>query len=413
MSLTLYRGATRLAGPLVDRYLEQRLAQGKEDPLRIPERRGEASRSRPDGFLTWVHGASVGEAVSALPLVGELARHGPVLVTTGTVTSARLMAARLPEGAVHQYVPVDRPDWVARFLAHWRPDLALWLESELWPNLVLATRARGKPMVLVNARMSARSAARWRWAPGMIRQLLGAFDLCLAQTEEVAARFRDLGAARVATPGNLKFAAAPLPADEVALDALRAAIGDRPRWLAASTHPGEEAIVGQVHRALASRFSGLLTMVAPRHPARGGEIAALLPGRVRQRSDREMPDGDCYVADTLGELGLFYRLAPVVLIGGSLVPHGGQNPLEPARLGCAVLHGPHMANFADALDLLGEALTPVADAAALGEAVAALLGDAGRRARLATLAQARADDGAGALQAVLAALAPYLPDARA
>lgn len=176
-------------------------------------------------------------------------------------------------------------------------------------------------------------------------------------------------------------------------------------------------MVGQVHQALAARFPGLLTIVAPRHPARGGEITALLPGRVRQRSDGEPPDGDCYVADTLGELGLFYRLAPVVFIGGSLVPHGGQNPLEPARLGCAVLHGPWMANFADALDLLGDALTPVADAAALTEAVAALLGDARRRESLGALAQARADGGAGALTAVLAALQPYLPpnptDARA
>lgn len=411
MSLALYRGATRLAGPLVDRYLEQRLAQGKEDPLRFAERRGEASRPRPDGFLTWVHGASVGEAVSALPLVGQLVTRGPVLVTTGTVTSARLMAERLPSGALHQYVPVDRPDWVARFLDHWRPDLALWLESELWPNLVLGTRARGVPMVLVNGRMSARSAARWRWASGMIRHLLGAFDLCLAQTEEVAARFRSLGATRVATPGNLKFAATPLPADAAALSQLREIIGDRPCWLAASTHPGEEAIAGQVHQALAPRLPGLLTVLAPRHPVRGSEIASALPGRVRRRAAGEAPDGDIYVADTLGELGLLYRLAPVVFIGGSLVPHGGQNPLEPARLGCAVLHGPHMANFADALDLLGDALTPVADAAALAAAVAALLADPPRRVALGAAAQARADGGAGALAAVMAALTPYLPDA--
>jgi 3-deoxy-D-manno-octulosonic-acid transferase len=413
VSLALYRGATRLAGPLVDRYLEKRLAQGKEDPLRFAERRGEASRPRPDGFLTWVHGASVGEAISALPLVRELLARGPVLVTTGTVTSARLMAERLPAGALHQYVPVDRPDWVTRFLAHWRPDLALWLESELWPNLVVATKARGTPMVLVNGRMSARSAARWRWAPGAIRQLLGAFDVCLAQTEDVAARFRELGASRVATPGNLKFAAAPLPADEVELARLRATVGERPCWLAASTHPGEEAMAGRVHQALAPRVPGLLTIVAPRHPARGAEIAAALGGAVRRRTIGELPDGDIYVADTLGELGLLYRLAPVVLIGGSLVPHGGQNPLEPARLGCAVLHGPHMANFADALDLLGDALTPVADEMALAEIVAALLADTQRRAALGEAARSRADQGAGALDAVMLALAPYLPDARA
>jgi 3-deoxy-D-manno-octulosonic-acid transferase len=229
----------------------------------------------------------------------------------------------------------------------------------------------------------------------------------------VAARFRDLGAARVATPGNLKFAAPPLPVDEAELVRLRATIGNRPCWLAASTHPGEEAIAGAVHAALAPRFPDLLTIVAPRHPARGTEIAAALSGRVHRRAAGELPDGNIYIADTLGELGLLYRLAHVVFIGGSLVPHGGQNPLEPARLGCAVLHGPHMMNFADALALLGDALTPVADATALSGAVAALLDDPPRRAALGTAAQARADGGAGALASVLAALAPYLPDARA
>jgi 3-deoxy-D-manno-octulosonic-acid transferase len=414
MSLALYRGATRLAGPLVDRYLAARLAQGKEDAARLAERRGVASRPRPAGFLTWLHGASVGEAISALPLVERLTAHGSVLLTTGTVTSARLIAERLPAGALHQYVPADRPDWVASFLDHWRPDLALWLESELWPNLVMATHARGTPMVLVNARMSARSAARWRWLPWTIRPLLGAFDLCLAQGEESAARFRALGARAVRAPGNLKFAAPPLPVDDAALAMLKAAIGDRPCWLAASTHPGEEAIAGAVHQTLATRHPGLLTIIAPRHPARGPEIAAALPGRVRCRSAGEAPDGDIYVADTLGELGLFYRLAPVVLIGGSLVPHGGQNLLEPARLGAAVLHGPHMANFPEALALLGDALTPVTDAATLTTAVDALLADPARRARLGAVACERATQGAGALDAVLAALAPYLPrDARA
>jgi 3-deoxy-D-manno-octulosonic-acid transferase len=414
MSLALYRGATRLAGPLVDRYLAARLAQGKEDAARLDERRGVASRPRPRGFLVWLHGASVGEAISALPLVERLTEYGVVLLTTGTVTSARLVAERLPAGALHQYVPADRPDWVASFLDHWRPDLALWLESELWPNLVMATHARGTPMVLVNARMSARSAARWRWLPWAIRPLLRAFDLCLAQGEESAERFRVLGARAVRAPGNLKFAAPPLPADETALAMFKAAIGGRPCWLAASTHPGEEAVAGAVHQALAARHAGLLTIIAPRHPVRGPEIAATLPGRVRRRAAGEAPDGDIYVADTLGELGLFYRLAPVVLIGGSLVPHGGQNLLEPARLGAAVLHGPHMTNFPEALALLGDALTPVADVAALTTAVDALLADPAQRARLGATARERAARGAGALDAVLAALAPYLPrDARA
>jgi len=409
LPLALYRAATDLALPLVDHLLARRLAQGKEDAPRLDERRGIAVRSRPPGFLTWLHGASVGEALSALTLVERLVAHGPVLLTTGTVTSARLVAGRLPAGAQHQYVPVDRKAWVARFLDHWRPDLALWLESELWPNLVQATQARGTPMVLVNGRMSARSFARWQWAPVSIRHLLRAFAVCLAQSEPIAERFRTLGARQVAVPGNLKFAAPPLPVDDAVLVALHRQIGDRPRWIAASTHPGEEAMVAQTHRALAVRFPRLLTIIAPRHPDRGSAIAAALGGGVTRRAAGDGPYGDIYVADTLGELGLFYRLAPVAFVGGSLVPHGGQNPLEPARLGCAVLHGPHMANFTDMLTLLGDALTEVSDPAMLTQVVGTLLSDPTSRAVLGETAQMRADQGAGSLDAVMAALRPFLP----
>jgi 3-deoxy-D-manno-octulosonic-acid transferase len=409
VSLALYRGATRLVGPLVDRYLDARLARGKEDPQRLGERRGIASRPRPAGFLAWVHAASVGEAVSALSLVDRLIARGSVLLTTGTVTSGQIMSARLPEGALHQYVPVDRPDWVARFLDHWRPDLGLWLESELWPNLVTATAARGTPMVLVNARMSERSASRWRWLPWTIRPLLDAFDLCLAQSEESASRFRALGALRVEAPGNLKFAAPPLPVDEAELARLRAVIGDRPCWLAASTHPGEEALAGRVHEALAARHPRLLTLIAPRHPARGSDIAAALPGRVTRRTAGEGPTGDIYVADTLGELGLFYRVAPVVLIGKSMLEHGGHNPLEPARLGAAVLHGPNMQNFIEAVALLGDALTPIAGEAELVAAVDRLLADPAQCTSLGALSRERATRGGNALDAVMAALTPYLP----
>ena len=413
MILPLYRLGTNLAAPWANHFLSRRAIAGKEDAARLAERRGVAAEPRPPGFLTWVHGASVGEAQSALPLIDRLLARGPVLMTTGTVTSAGLMRERLPPGAQHQFVPVDRPAWVGRFLDHWRPDLALWLESELWPNLVLATRARGTPMVLVNGRMSERSFRRWRWAPGTIRTLLGAFDLCLAQSEASAERFRALGAGRVAVPGNLKFAAPPLPVDPGSLEALRAAIGDRPRWLAASTHDGEEAIAGRVHQALAPRFPGLVTIIAPRHPARGAAIAAELPGRVRRRAAHEAPDGDIYVADTLGELGLLYSLSPIAFIGRSLAAGGGQNPLEAARFGCAVLHGPEMANFREAVALIGDAAREVADEAALTGAVGELLADPAAVAARGAEARRRAQAGAGTLDAVLAALAPYLAHARA
>ncbi len=418
MMLALYRGLTAAAGPLIGLYLRRRRSAGKEDPARFAERLGHAGRPRPAGPLVWVHAASVGEATSAVPLIGRvLDRRGDanVLMTTGTVTSARLMADRLPERAVHQYAPVDRPDAVRRFLDHWRPDLALWIESEFWPNLLGDTQARGVPCVLVNARMSDASFARWRRIPGLIAPLLAGFDLCLSQDARQAERLRSLGAVAVATVGNLKSAAAVLPADDAALEALDRATAARPVVVAASTHPGEEAIVAAAHRALKSGHRGLLTIIVPRHPARGDAIAAELRAAglavaVRSRDDPIEADTDIYLADTVGELGVFYRVAEVAFVGGSLVPHGGQNPLEPARLDCAVVHGPHMFNFAAvaAAFAASGAAAVVRDADGLAGAVAALLDDAALRGERCALARAVAEAEAEALDRVAAEIAPYV-----
>lgn len=352
-----------------------------------------------------------------LGLIERVLRERPgleFLVTTGTVASARLVAARLPARAHHQFAPLDFPLFVARFLDHWRPDLALWVESELWPNLVLATRARGVPMILVNARLSTRAHARWRRVGGMIGPVLDAYALILAQSAGQAERFRALGARRVASVGDLKAAAPPLPADPAALSRLREAVAGRPLWLAASTHAGEEEIAAEVHRALKARRPRLLTIVAPRHPARGDAIAAMLKGRglaVARRSRRETPraDTDIYLADTIGELGLFYRLCDIALVGGSLAERGGHNPFEAARLGAAVLFGPDTRNcavLAEALLAAGAAQSVTRES--LAGAVSALLDDprlvAGRAAAGLRVAAAGED----VLDAVLDHLAPWL-----
>ena len=414
----LYRAFTILAAPLITLYLRRRRAAGKEDPERFAERLGMPGAARPEGPLVWVHAASVGESLAALPLIERILERRDglhVLVTTGTVTSARLLAERLPRRALHQYVPVDRPDAVRRFLDHWRPGLALWTESEFWPNLVADTQARDVPMVLVNGRMSARSFRRWTRMGGLIRRLLGGFALCLAQSEREAERLNALGAPCVRATGNLKSAAPPLPADESELARLRSAIGDRPRWLAASTHPGEETMAASAHRTLAPNHPGLLTIIVPRHPGRGPAIAGDLrrgglATALRSAAEAIGPDTQVYVADTLGELGLFYRLAGVAFVGGSLVPHGGHNPLEPARLDCAVVHGPHMTNFADfaAAFAAADAAVEVAGGEALGAAVGVLLGDEPLRARRARAGAAVAGAEAGVLDVVEAAIAPYL-----
>jgi 3-deoxy-D-manno-octulosonic-acid transferase len=418
MIATLYRLLTDLAGPPLRLVLARRRARGKEDPARLEERFGQASRARPTGPLIWLHGASVGEAISALPLIQRLLdEHATlhVLVTTGTVTSARLLAERLPDRAFHQFAPLDRTAWVRRFLDHWRPDLALWMESELWPTLIGETRGRGIPMVLVNGRMSPRSFAGWRWAPGLARRLLGAMALVLAQSEEDQSRLARLGAPRAECPGNLKFAAPPLPADEMELARLRQAIEARPVWVAASTHPGEETEIATAHRALKARHPTVLTLLVPRHATRGEKIAAELEAaglRVARRAAQQpiAPATDIYLADTMGELGLFYRVAPIAFVGGSLVPHGGQNPLEPAQLDCALLLGPHVTNFARIAQALGEAQASetVADGRALAAAVARLLEDPVLRARRAEAARQVAAGQQGVLDRYVAALGPYL-----
>ena len=372
--------------------LRRRLRRGKEIAGRLAERRGIDPTPRPAGRLLWLHAASVGETVSILPVMMALTLRAPdltVLVTTGTATSASLLARRLDAGleaqVLHRFVPLDVPAWVARFLDHWRPDAAGFVESELWPNLLLAGRRRGIPMMLINARMSERSLAGWRRVPGLARLVLGCFAKVQARSPADAARLATLGAATVSAPGDLKFAAAELPADPVELERLRVMLAGRPIWLAASTHAGEEALVFAVHRALAPAHPGLLTILVPRHPERGAETAAAAGDlAVGRRSLGAPPPAEgVWLADTLGELGLWYRLAPIVFVGRSLLaPGGGQNPLEPARLGCAVAVGPHMANFLDAVQVLEAAggLIRVADAAELTAFVATMLVDPARRA---------------------------------
>ena len=414
----LYRTVTAAAAPLVAHYLRARCRSGKEHSERLGERFGIAGLARPSAPLVWVHAASVGEAGSVLGLVERILAERPsveALMTTGTVAAARLLADRLPPRARHQFVPVDVPQAVDRFLDHWRPDLAIWVESELWPNLVLATNRRGIPMLLANGRLSASSAARWRVLPGLVRPVLGAFALCLAQDELQAMRFRRLGAERVASVGDLKAAAAPLTADPAALAVLRREIGARPVWLAASTHGGEEEIAADAHLRVKVGEERLLTIIAPRHPVRGPAIAGMLQAhglRVARRGAGEPIESrtDVYLADTLGELGLFFRLAGIAFVGGSLAGKGGHNPFEAALLDCVVLHGPDMANcagMAAALDAAGAALT-VIDVGSLAAAVARLLGDPAERAQRAAAAARIAAASNGALDAVLDQLAPWL-----
>lgn len=415
-ALAFYRATGRLLGPVMPVLLRGRTRAGKEDPARRPERLGRADLARPEGPLVWVHAASVGEVLSVLPLVRRIVEAGPrVLLTTGTVTSAKVVAGRLPPRTLHQYAPIDVTTFVGRFLDHWRPDLAVFVEQEIWPATVSEIARRGIPQVVVNARLSAKSATRWSKMAGLARALFGRLALVLAQSEADATRLRELGAGPVIVTGNLKFDVVAPDCSDYELAGLARAVGDRPVWLAASTHAGEEEMAADVHTALATRFPGLLTIVVPRHPERGAQIRAMFDQRrlpTAQRSLREpvLPETAILLADTIGELGLFYRLARIAFLGGSLAPKGGQNPIEAAALDTAVLHGPDLSNFVEIYRAFGRAhaARQIEAPAGLAEEVGRLLADPAAVDAMVRGGRRIVKHNRGALDRTVAALEPFL-----
>jgi len=414
LSLMAYRAAAGLASPLARPLLEARARRGKEDPERLGERLGHASAPRPEGPVVWMHGASVGEGVSLLPLIAWLADERPdigVVVTSGTRASAQLLARRLPTGAIHQYAPIDTPGAVARFLAHWRPGLGVFAESELWPNLILAARGAGVRLALVSARMTEKTARAWRGRPAAARAMLTSFDLVLPQDAATQARLERLGAC-VSGRLNLKRAGAPLDGDAAELERLKAMIGPREVIVAVSTHAPEEAMIAAAAGRIAS---GPLAVIAPRHPQRAEEIARSLAGRgVARRSLGELiaPQTGVYLADTLGEIGLLLRLAPFAFVGGGFDPEvGGHNPMEAASLGVGVVSGRQVANHAEvyAEMVAAGAATLAGDEAELTAQLTGLLADAGRREALAAAAAAYGAAQSSQMDAARALIRPLLP----
>ena len=417
LTLNAYRKLTQIAGPAAPLIVSYRVRKGKEDPVRADERYGQTSLDRPAGKLIWFHAASVGETNAVLPVIKMLKAAHPemtMLLTTGTVTSAKLAGLRAAEYAIHQYVPLDAPQYVRRFLTHWRPDLALLTESEIWPNLIFETAEFGVPIVLLNGRMSRRSFRRWRSRPGIARPLFSRIEVVLAQNELLAQRFIQLGARRAVAVGNLKIDAPPPPYDNGELEQLRQCLKGRRIFVAASTHPGEDEVVAEAHQKLRADFGDLLTIIVPRHPERGCDIETALRDQALQvcrRSLGETPhaDSDIYIADTIGELGLFYALAPLSFIGGSVVPKGGQNPIEAVKLGSGVVTGPHWHNFKETyrelirLDGCREVVSPES----LAYTVRDLYGDQGRLETMVVHAEQALDNLSGALERTLAELDTY------
>ncbi len=419
LKLRAYSWLTHMFQPAAPLLLRYRERQGKEEKSCIPERLGYASTKRPTGDLVWVHAASVGEATAVFHLIEKLKGERPdlnILLTTGTVTSANLARARLPDGVIHQYVPLDAPDFMRRFFDHWQPATIILTESEIWPNMINEARIRDIPLVLVNGRISSRSFRRWRKQMRTANPLFSSLDLVLAQNDGYAGSFERLGSRNVIAGGNLKMDAPPPPVKEPAVRKFRQAIGKRPVFLAASTHTGEDEIVADAHASLRKDFPDLLTIIVPRHPERGGAICTMLNGKdltcaQRTKSDVPKPEDEVFVADTIGELGLFYALAPVAFIGGSLVPHGGQNPIEAIMLDTVVLTGPKVHNFEEAYAALlnSEACIEVENEKELTDQVRSLLRDPKGREELNARAQSTVDGMRGALETTTTAILKYLP----
>lgn len=352
-----YKALTSISAPFLGIFLKKRLKAGKEHPERYQEKKAQISLARPNGKLIWIHAASVGESQSALIVIDNiqsLYHEMNILVTTGTRTSAELMEKKLPKNAIHQFAPLDHPKWVKSFLNHWKPDAALWMESELWPNMLMALKEQGIKTVLLNAHMSEKSYKSWSKAKLLSQEVLSSFRKILCQTEKDKERFENLGAINVIVTDNLKYSADPLIFNKEDLENLKKATSDRKLWLYASTHKGEEELAFKVHRELQSDYPGLLTIIVPRHPERREEISFDNINYSFRGENKVMPtaENQIYIADTLGELGLFYKLAPIACIGRSFSEDGGggHNPIEAAQMGCAVLHGPHVQNLQDIFD---------------------------------------------------------------
>lgn len=414
-ALTLYRAATATLGAFAPMWLGARARQGKEDSARLGERFGRYTSARPAGRLIWFHAASVGETGVALALIEAMAVRDHTLsflISTGTRTSADVAARRALKRVTHIYAPLDRVDCVRRFLRHWRPDVGVFVESEIWPNLILAAERARVKLALVNARMSPKTLARWRRWRAAGRRLASAFQWISAADARTGEALSALRGAPAPALGNLKLTAPAPHVDARAREALAAEIGARPMWLAASTHEGEDEIALAAHTLLRQTHPDALLILAPRHPDRGAAIAALAQNAPRRSSFAPLRQAPVYVADTLGEMGVLYDLAPVALIAGSLLPHlKGHNPIEPAKLGAAILTGPHVESFEDVFNELFAtgAARRVADADEIAAAVAALWADDAMRETQLTAARAYVAQGSAAFDETVAALLALAP----
>ena len=418
-TLKAYKTITQILQPITPFIISRRAKKGKEDLSRKNERLGKPITARPNGKLIWFHAASVGETNAILPLMHELQKQRPdlhQLLTTGTVTSANIAGKRLPEGALHQYIPIDIPNYIDSFLSHWKPDTAFFAESEIWPNLIIETGKRNIPLILLNGTMSEKSFKTWRKRAEMARIIFSQFSMMLVQNRTLEKRFRKLGTRKIHNVGNLKIDAPLLPIDTNELNKLKLMFKNKKIFLAASTHAGEDEIIAKAHKLIKKQIPDFLTIIAPRHPERATDIIEKLQEinlKVTRRTTDKPPynEADIYLADTIGEMGLFYSLAQISFLGGSLIPHGGQNPIEAIKLNSAILTGPHWHNFNDIYNSLRKqnAVKEVNSELEIADIVLEYFNTPTQIDNSIQLAKNTIEELSGALQKTLTLITPYLP----
>jgi 3-deoxy-D-manno-octulosonic-acid transferase len=425
-ALTAYIALAHIWRPFWKRSLRRRAASGKEDATRIAERFGQASALRPDGPLLWVHALGIGEASAMLAVIEELRRDRPnlhVLLTTNTRTGADgLLQRGLPDGVTHQYAPLDTPSAVTAFLRQWHPDVLLLAELDLWPLMLSRLRAAQVPMVMANARLTDRRFRNRNRIKALMRDVLPLFEAILVQDATSQVRMAQLGAppVRVSVAGLLKAAAPALPDRPEDRARFNDAIGRRPVWLAAATEARELPALIEAHEQARQSNPDLLMILAPRQLTDADAAAEALTATFgtcprRSKGDLPTPADTVFLADSMGEMGLWYRLAPMAFVGHSLSVEGapltGKNPFEAAALGVAVLHGPCVGNFSESYQALaeGDACVQVAGASGLAEALTQLLEDPERTRQMTDASLRTLEQQRGALPLTVAAVLCHFP----
>ena len=361
MLLKIYYVISILLMPLTGIYINRRIKLNKEDTKRFKERYGRASVQRTEGSLAWLHAASVGESLSILTIINELEKLksiDQILLTTGTTSAAEIVANKLSSKTVHQYLPLDNPIFNKRFLKHWNPTYAIFVESEIWPNLIMQIKKLEIKLAIVNGRMTLKSYNKWLRFKKSSELIFKSFDLCLAQNKESSLFYKKLGINNTYYTGNLKFSSDKFEVTEDDFNDLKGMFKGRKVFLAASTHLGEEKIISEITNKIRESKKEFITIIVPRHPNRTNLLDQMTNSKVAMRSSNEKVDQatDIYLADTFGELGIFYKLADFIFIGGSFVPHGGQNPIEAAYFCNNIFHGKYIENFLEVYETLNHLL---------------------------------------------------------